>query len=59
MKPVRDAFADALGALLALGMNPDAQVSLSVFSICSLFIAYVVTSCVRYNQRERVLLLRS
>ncbi|KAG6392631.1 hypothetical protein SASPL_146855 [Salvia splendens] len=26
VKPVRDAFADALGALLALGMNPDAQV---------------------------------
>lgn len=26
LKPVRDAFADALGALLALGMNPDAQV---------------------------------
>lgn len=26
MKPVRDAFAEALGALLALGMNPDAQV---------------------------------
>lgn len=42
MKPVRDAFADALGALLALGMNPDAQVSLSVFSICSLFIVNVV-----------------
>ncbi|KAL8476600.1 hypothetical protein ACS0TY_029047 [Phlomoides rotata] len=26
VKPVRDAFAEALGALLALGMNPDAQV---------------------------------
>lgn len=33
MKPVRDAFADALGALLALGMNPDAQVSRSAISI--------------------------
>lgn len=37
MKPVRDAFCDALGALLALGMNPDAQVSLSFISICLLF----------------------
>lgn len=26
MKSVRDSFAEALGALLALGMNPEAQV---------------------------------
>lgn len=42
MKPVRDAFADALGALLALGMNPDAQVSLSVINIRLLFLFNLV-----------------
>lgn len=38
MKPVRDAFAEALGALLALGMNPDAQVCTQSSVFCLLFV---------------------
>ncbi|KAH6795202.1 hypothetical protein C2S52_005679 [Perilla frutescens var. hirtella] len=33
VKPVRDAFADALGALLALGMNPDAQLPFHIVGV--------------------------
>ena len=54
MSSVRDAFAEALGALLALGMNPEAQ----VFFWCKVCILFPTISkhfsFTRFNLKEKV-----
>lgn len=40
MKSVRDAFAETLGVLLALGMNPDAQVCVPFYRFLCDFLCH-------------------